>query len=110
MQLGVRVSADEVQSDISELHECAGGEIGPTGLPHADSPQGDKAEALKKLIKPCQTALLTLLLGLHPVILKMWTPPQVLSGSMRRSQRNRRGLSTPSPPWSIGLTVTVTMA
>ena len=40
----VGVSAGEVQSDMSELHECAGGEIGPPGLPHADSHQGNQAD------------------------------------------------------------------
>ena len=40
----VGVSAGDVQSDMSELHECAGGEIGPPGLPHAESLQGKQAE------------------------------------------------------------------
>ena len=40
----VGVSAGDVQNDMSELHECAGGEIGPPGLPHAESLQGNQAE------------------------------------------------------------------
>ena len=37
-------STGEVESAYSELHECAGGEAGPTGLPHADNHAGDHAE------------------------------------------------------------------
>ena len=111
----VGVSAGDVQNDMSELHECAGGEIGPPGLPHAESLQGNQAEVdqdgTEKADQTLSDSSSDSSVGSSSSDSEAVEPTsRVKRFPCEDPRRTGVVLSTASPPWSIGLMEILTMA